>query len=56
MRTARAAISVEALHSSFGKRAALMPARFGEKKFGVADNAGERMVQFVAQQLAEIFQ
>jgi len=26
------------------KRAALMPARFGEKKFGVAENAGERIV------------
>ena len=30
-----------------------MPARFGEKKFGVAENSGERMVECVAQQLAE---
>ena len=28
-----------------------MPARFGEKKFGVTENSGERMVEFVAQQL-----
>lgn len=46
---------LEALHASFGKRAALKPARFGEKEFGVAENAGERIVQFAAQQLAEVF-
>jgi hypothetical protein len=32
-----------------------MPAHFSEKKFGVAENSGERIVQFVAENFAEVF-
>ena len=32
-----------------------MPAHFSEKKFGIAENTGQRIVQFVAENFAEIF-
>ena len=31
-------------------------ADFGEQQFGVAEDAGERIVEFVAEDLAEVFE
>jgi len=34
---------------------AILPAHFGEKKFGVAENAGQRIIEFTAQEFGKAF-
>src|SRR5277367_3831055 len=44
----------EALQAAGGQAAVVAAADFGEQQFGVAENAGERIIQFVAQNFAEV--
>ena len=37
------------------KRRAVLPAHLGEKKFGIAENAGQRIIEFVAQEFGKAF-
>jgi hypothetical protein len=38
-----------------GKLPSIVPANFSEKQFGVAENTGQWIVEFAAQNFAEIF-
>lgn len=47
--------SFKTFDAGLGKLPSIVPANFGEEQFGVAENTGQWIVEFVAQHFAEIF-
>lgn len=53
MRTARAANGFQAFHARRRERGIILSPGLGQEKLGVAENAGQWIVQFVAKHFAE---
>ena len=45
----------QAFYARFGKLPATLATGFGEQEFGVAENSGKRVVEFMTQEFTEVF-